>query len=255
MNNHSRVTLGWPAAAVAVLALLAVGAGTAYLLMQTFSVSDQRMQDTARPTDASLAPEAPRSGARSENPAGAPLPDVVVALSMEAIKRAGIETGDRGEDAAGSSTVRIPGTVEPNAYKQVVVTPLGVGPRHASAGRTRRHGAAWSDLAAGLQPGAGRRPDEIPVRKGRARGARAGARPHDETRGTGCGQPAGVGAPARGARREAGGRAESPIAPRAARHADRVRSMPCRPVGMSRPRRMFRPRLTASSPSAPPTSV
>ena len=108
MNNHSKVTLGWPAAAVVVIALLTVGAGTAYLLMQKFSGSDQRTQDTARPANAPQAPEAPQSGARSESPAGAPLPDVVVTVSMEAMKRAGIETVTVARSAAGSSTVRNP---------------------------------------------------------------------------------------------------------------------------------------------------
>ena len=36
MNGDSRVTLRWPAVAAAVIALLAVGAGTTYLLMQKF---------------------------------------------------------------------------------------------------------------------------------------------------------------------------------------------------------------------------
>jgi cobalt-zinc-cadmium efflux system membrane fusion protein len=118
MNSHSKVTLGWPAAALAVIALLTVGAGTALLLTQKFYGADQRVQDTAG------AVKAPQTGASGENTARAPLPDVVVALSMEAMKRAGIETVSVARRAAGSSTVRIPGTVEPNAYKQVIVTPL-----------------------------------------------------------------------------------------------------------------------------------
>ena len=124
MNTDSRVTLRWPAVAAAAIALLAVGAGSAYLLLQKFSSSDQRMQDTARSASAPPAPEAPQSGASGEKPARAPMPDVVVTVSMEAMKRAGIETMTVVRSAAGSSTVRIPGTVEPNAYKQVIVTPL-----------------------------------------------------------------------------------------------------------------------------------
>ena len=124
MNTDSRVTLRWPAVAAAAIALLAVGAGSAYLLLQKFSSSDQRMQDTARSASAPPAPEAPQSGASGEKPARAPMPDVVVTVSMEAMKRAGIETVTVVRSAAGSSTVRIPGTVEPNAYKQVIVTPL-----------------------------------------------------------------------------------------------------------------------------------
>jgi len=124
MNTDSRVTLRWPAVAAAAIALLAVGAGSAYLLLQKFSSSDQRMQDAARSASAPPAPEAPQSGASGEKPARAPMPDVVVTVSMEAMKRAGIEAVTVVRSAAGSSTVRIPGTVEPNAYKQVIVTPL-----------------------------------------------------------------------------------------------------------------------------------
>ena len=124
MNSHSRVTLGRPAVAAAVIALLALGAGTTYLLMRTFPGTGQRMQDTASPATAPPMAETPPSSARSDSPARVPLPDVVVAVSVEAMKRAGIETVLVTRSAAGSSTVRIPGTVEPNAYKQVVVTPL-----------------------------------------------------------------------------------------------------------------------------------
>jgi cobalt-zinc-cadmium efflux system membrane fusion protein len=53
-----------------------------------------------------------------------PLPDVVVAMSPESVKRAGIEVVQVARSAPGSSTIRVPGTIEPNAYKQVVVTPL-----------------------------------------------------------------------------------------------------------------------------------
>jgi len=61
---------------------------------------------------------------RGDSPSGVSLPDVVVTVSMEAMKRAGIETITVSRSATGSSMVRIPGTVEPNAYKQVIVTPL-----------------------------------------------------------------------------------------------------------------------------------
>jgi hypothetical protein len=91
MNTDSRVTLRWPAVAAAAIALLAVGAGSAYLLLQKFSSSDQRMQDTARSASAPPAPEAPQSGASSERPARAPMPDVVVTVS------GGHRDGDRGQ--------------------------------------------------------------------------------------------------------------------------------------------------------------
>jgi cobalt-zinc-cadmium efflux system membrane fusion protein len=52
------------------------------------------------------------------------MPDVIVTVSLEAMTRAGIELASATRGAAGTSALRIPGTVEPNAYKQVVVTPL-----------------------------------------------------------------------------------------------------------------------------------
>ncbi len=73
-------------------------------------------------------------------PAGAsntPLPDVVVPLSQEAVERAGIVVTPV---ASGSSAgeMRLPGVVEPNAYRQVVVTPL-------VAGRVTKVGPALGD--------------------------------------------------------------------------------------------------------------
>ena len=129
MNGNSRATLRLPAVAAAVIALLAAGAGTSYLLMQKWSVSDQRMQDIASPANASSTGTIEQSSAGGSNRSKAPdvpLPDVVVTLSLEAMKRAGIELVPvtRG---AGSPAVRIPGTVEPHAYKQVTVTPLVAG--------------------------------------------------------------------------------------------------------------------------------
>jgi RND family efflux transporter MFP subunit len=113
--------------AVAVIALLAVGAGTTYLLMPRFSGSRQPVQEMAGSSSARPAGEAPSpSGTdnRVSNSPNQPLQDVIVTLSQEAVKRAGIEVVSVTRGAARSSGVRIPGTVEVNAYKQVVVTPL-----------------------------------------------------------------------------------------------------------------------------------
>ena len=129
MNGDSRVTLRWPAVAAAAIASLAVGAGATYLLMQKSSRSDQRREDIVSPANVPSTGRALQSSARGNAPSNAPdvpLPDAVVTLSLETVKRVGIEVVPvtRG---AGSSAVRIPGTVEPDAYKQVVVTPLVVG--------------------------------------------------------------------------------------------------------------------------------
>jgi cobalt-zinc-cadmium efflux system membrane fusion protein len=110
MNGNTRVTLGWPAMAAAGIALLGIGAGASYLLMPRSSIPG-----VAMPEMAGTAPASSTTG------------DVVVTLSQEAMKRAGIEVVPVVSGAAGPVAVRIPGTVEPNAYKQVVVTPLVAG--------------------------------------------------------------------------------------------------------------------------------
>jgi len=130
MNRNSRVTLRWASVAAAAIALLAVGAATTYLLTLRFARVDRAMQDVARSAHATSTGGTPPSNAAGESPSSAqrlPLPDVVVTLSQEAMKRTGIELVPVTRGASGSSVVRIPGTVEPNAYKQVVVTPLVAG--------------------------------------------------------------------------------------------------------------------------------
>ena len=54
---------------------------------------------------------------------GAALPDLVVTLNPDAVARAGITVATVGTSNA-TSGLRLPGVVEPNAYRQVVVTPL-----------------------------------------------------------------------------------------------------------------------------------
>jgi multidrug efflux pump subunit AcrA (membrane-fusion protein) len=129
MNRQSRVTLRWPVVLIGVIALVAIGAGGAYLWMRSAG-ADIRGRDVAnRPGGASSSSAQPQSGTGASASPGAsnvPLPDVVVSLSADAVKRAGIELAPV-TMGAGSSGVRIPGTVEANAYKQVVVTPLVAG--------------------------------------------------------------------------------------------------------------------------------
>jgi cobalt-zinc-cadmium efflux system membrane fusion protein len=115
MNSEARVQLR-PAIAIAgAVALVAVGAIATYMLLRGGS---QPMADHA-PT-----PES--SSRRSAAAPGAPdgmLPDVTITLSDEVIKRAGIVvTAVESEPLV--TTLRLPAVVEPNAYKQVTVTPL-----------------------------------------------------------------------------------------------------------------------------------
>jgi RND family efflux transporter MFP subunit len=126
MKDRARITLRWPIVAVAVIVSLAVGAGSAYLWMQRSGVVDRRGPGISTPSTGVAAPLASAAVTAPATAKDAPLPDVVVTLSPEAVKRAGIELVAVARGAS-SSTVRIPGTVEPNAYKQVVVTPLVAG--------------------------------------------------------------------------------------------------------------------------------
>jgi RND family efflux transporter MFP subunit len=124
MNPEARVSVRWPVLVVAAVVLLAVGAGAAYLGLR--SAAPGRTSSNGQPTmPGTRVPAAvPATGQpASGSSASAPLPDVVVTLSPEAAKRAGMITT---AVSAGTTTggVRAPGVVEANAYKQVVVTPV-----------------------------------------------------------------------------------------------------------------------------------
>jgi cobalt-zinc-cadmium efflux system membrane fusion protein len=111
MNRISRVTLGWPALIVGGLVLLASGAGIAYLAKRPAPATSSVQSTTA----GAVQPETAASLSAS--------PEVVVALTPEAIQRAGIVVAPVSA-GSGTSSLRLPGTVEPNAYRQVTVTPL-----------------------------------------------------------------------------------------------------------------------------------
>lgn len=123
MNSESRVNVRWPVLAVAALLLLGVGAGAAYVGLRARAPSPTASEDhadMANPKALSVRPEVAPAASTTDS---APLPDIVVTLSQEAVERAGIRviavtTG------ASSGGLRAPGVVEPNAYKQIVVTPL-----------------------------------------------------------------------------------------------------------------------------------
>jgi RND family efflux transporter MFP subunit len=122
MNSESRVSLPWPVLVVAAVVLLAVGAAGAYVGLRLRAPSGLPSEQAAAPTVVpAVGPATERAVSSPE--ASAPLPDVVVTLSPEAVERAGITTT---AVSAGTTSggVRAPGVVEANAYKQVVVTPV-----------------------------------------------------------------------------------------------------------------------------------
>jgi membrane fusion protein, heavy metal efflux system len=131
MTSDTRVTMHKGAAALVGIALLAVGSGAAYLVMRSDAGAGGHA--AAMPSPAGAQP-APAAAAATSN---GPLSDVVVPLSQEAAERAGIVVAPV---ASGTSAteIRLPGVVEPNAYRQVVVTPL-------VAGRVTKVGPALGD--------------------------------------------------------------------------------------------------------------
>jgi len=124
MSSESRVSVRWPVLVAGAVVLLAVGASVAYVGLRLRAPGRSPSDEQAAMPGTRL----PAAGPATEQPASspgasAPLPDVVVTLSPEAAKRAGI-TVTTVSPGTTSGGVRAPGVVEANAYKQVVVTPV-----------------------------------------------------------------------------------------------------------------------------------
>lgn len=127
MTGESRVTMHKGAAALVAVALLATGAGAAYLLMRSTRHGDTHAG--TMPTGATTAtapPSAKPPGTEAPATTTAPLPDVVISLTADAVERAGIVVAPV-VTAESAAEIRLPGVVEPNAYRQVAVTPLVAG--------------------------------------------------------------------------------------------------------------------------------
>lgn len=120
MKSDSCVTVRWTVLVAAAVALLAVGAGAAYVGVRAMNIgrpADARMKDSA-PSAARPAEPSASAGAAAEAPS-----DGVVTLGPEAIERAGITVASVTAGAAADG-LHAPGIVEPDAYRQVAVTPL-----------------------------------------------------------------------------------------------------------------------------------
>jgi cobalt-zinc-cadmium efflux system membrane fusion protein len=131
MTSDTRVTMHKGAAALVAVALLAAGAGAAYFLMRSDAAAGRHVVDMSPPSGAQPSPAASAATGNS------PLPDVIVPLSQDAVERAGIVVAPVTSGTTGTD-LRLPGVVEPNAYRQVVVTPL-------VAGRVTKVGPALGD--------------------------------------------------------------------------------------------------------------
>jgi membrane fusion protein, heavy metal efflux system len=139
--STSRVALSWPALIAGAIGLFAAGAGIAYFGSRPSPAGSSTQTATAEAANSAAA------ATPSTTSAGAS-PDVVVALTPEAIQRAGIDVATVSAGHA-SATLRLPGVVEPNAYKQVAVTPL-VGGRVtrvlAELGQSVRRGQPLAEI-------------------------------------------------------------------------------------------------------------
>jgi RND family efflux transporter MFP subunit len=118
MTSQSRVNLSWMALIIGAVLLLGAGAGVAYLALRskttTGPAADMTMPAPGPMTPASESPSANNSG---------PLDDVTITLSADAVSRSGI-TVSAVTTGTSEEGLRAPGVVEPNTYKQIVVTPL-----------------------------------------------------------------------------------------------------------------------------------
>jgi len=127
MNGERRVSLRPATAVVVALALLIAGAGVAFFLPRSAPVAPSPAAEAASSasTVATGAAGATHDGhaPAMTSMASAATADVEVPLSPDAVRRAGIVTAPVSVGTA-SAALRIPGIVEPNAYRQVAVTPL-----------------------------------------------------------------------------------------------------------------------------------
>ncbi len=123
MTEHSGVTLKWSQLLAAGLFLLALGGAVTYV------ATHQATAVSVVPAASSGAPATSRSAHTDQSRSEGPLPDVAIALSSDAIQRAGLEVVSvQTISAAGAgSQQRVPGIVQPNAYRSVKVTPLTAG--------------------------------------------------------------------------------------------------------------------------------
>lgn len=123
MTVGSRVTIPMSAAALIAVALVVTGAGASYLLLRTRIGNGRQTDPRPAVARADTPPPADHAGAPAST---ATQSDAVVSLTADAMARAGIVVAPV---STGESTpeIRVPGVVQPNAYRQVQVTPLVAG--------------------------------------------------------------------------------------------------------------------------------
>lgn len=121
MNSQSRINVSWTAVIMGAVMFLAAGAGAAYLGLR----SKPATRSAAEMPMPAPGPMTPPSGSASPNNSGS-LDDVAITLSADAVSRAGIVVSAVTTNTSADG-LRAPGVVEPNTYKQIIVTPLVAG--------------------------------------------------------------------------------------------------------------------------------
>jgi len=108
------------------VALIAIGAGATFMIV---SRQDMKRMQAHGPSDPGASAGIP-SGPVTSSPLGPadtsptePLPDFEFSLNEETIERAGVEIATVTRRSV-ATEVRVPGVVQPNAYRTVTVTPL-----------------------------------------------------------------------------------------------------------------------------------
>jgi len=117
MTIHTRGGTPWLRVAVAAVALGALGAIATYLYMRRSMEAMDR---------APIRSELTKIAGDATTGVDGPLPDLTITLTPDAAQRAGITVTPVGH-ATETGSLRLPGVVEPNAYRQVIVTPLVAG--------------------------------------------------------------------------------------------------------------------------------
>lgn len=149
MNAQSRVTVPWALLVAAGVGLLVVGSVGTYVGLRSAAPSSAVNQGAPAPAPEVASP-AIRPAVESAT-ASTTLPDLVVTLGEEAIRRAGItlSTVTMGSLSAG---LRAPGVVEPNGYKEIVVTPLVSGRVTSVTAELGQHVARGQAIARVFSP-------------------------------------------------------------------------------------------------------
>jgi cobalt-zinc-cadmium efflux system membrane fusion protein len=125
MTGEHRLILSPTVAFAAVLSVLLIGAGGTYLIMRTGSPPVTMPGGMPGAAGAEPTPAGTPGAVTTAAVDGvtSPRPDVAITLTQEAVERAGIEVSEVATPT-GADHVRVPGVVEPNAYRQVAVTSL-----------------------------------------------------------------------------------------------------------------------------------